>query len=104
MKFAVINLSSSGDSVVVSGVPNRRIRVVSYTLISDAAVTVTWKSGSTEISGPMSLAANGGMAPNSAGLSPAGFVGLFETDFGTDLVIGLSSAVAVGGHISYVLA
>lgn len=104
MKYAAISASSSGNTTMVAAVPERRIRVLSYTVVADSAVVVKWKSGSTDISGDMSLAANGGMSPNSSGLSPAGFVGLFETGIGEGLILNLSSAVAVGGHLTYVLA
>jgi hypothetical protein len=105
MYFVAVNASSSGNNTIVSAITGRKIRVVNYTLISAAAVTVTWKSGSsTNISGPMALAANGGMAPSSSALTPAGMIGVFETSSGESLVLNLGSAIAVGGHLTYILA
>lgn len=104
MKFVIINASASGDSIIIPGILGRKIRVINYTLISAGAVIVTWKSASTAISGPMSIAANGGMAPSSSALTPVGMIGLFETNVGENLVINLNGAIAVGGHLTYILA
>ena len=49
----------------------------------------------------MALATNGGAAPGAGPLAPAGVVGLLETASGEALVLNLSAAVAVGGHITY---
>lgn len=104
MKFVVINASLTGDNTIVAAIVGRKIRVVNYTLISAGAVTVTWKSGATAISGPMPLAANGGMAPSSSVLTPSGLIGVFETNVNESLVLNLGGAVAVGGHLTYILA
>lgn len=105
MKFVVINASLAGDNTIVAAILGRKIRVVNYTLISAGAVTVTWKSGAaTSISGPMPLAANGGMAPSSSVLTPSGLIGVFETNVNEALVLNLGGAVAVGGHLTYILA
>lgn len=104
MKFVVINASLAGDNTIVAAILGRKIRVVNYTLISAGAVTVTWKSGTTAISGPMPLAANGGMAPSSSVLTPSGLIGVFETNANEALVLNLGGAVAVGGHLTYILA
>lgn len=101
MPFATISTSASGDTTLVAAQPGRKIRVVSYTVIAAGAVSVKFKSGSTDITGAMALAANGGAAPSGAGLAPSGFAGLFETASGEALVINLSAAVAVGGHLTY---
>ena len=102
MPFASISTSSSGDTTVVAAQPNRKIRVICYTVVAAGDVSVRFKSGaSTNLTGAMALATNGGAAPSGAGISPSGFVGLFETAVGEALVINLSAAVAVGGHLTY---
>lgn len=101
MPFATISTSASGDTTLVAAQPGRKIRVVSYTVIAAGDVSVKFKSGSTDITGAMPLTTNGGAAPSGSGLAPSGFAGLFETASGEALVINLSAAVAVGGHLTY---
>lgn len=103
MKYAVINASASGSNTIVAAVTNKRIRVLSYTMIAAGDVTVTWRSASTAISGPMALATNGGAAPSAGQATPAGLIGQFETNQGEALNLNLSAAVAVGGHITYIV-
>jgi hypothetical protein len=102
MKYAAISASSSGDNTIVAALDGQKIVLLNYTLIAAGNVGVTWKSGaSTSLSGAMAMAANGGAAPSAGPLTPAGVVGLLETAPGEALVLGLSAAVAVGGHITY---
>jgi hypothetical protein len=105
MKYIPINATSSGDNVVLAGsvYPNMCYMVVSYTLLSDANVTITWKSNSTALSGPMPILASGGIATTSNFLAGAigSPIGLFKTLQGDDdLILNLSGAANVGGHIS----
>ena len=96
-KFVKIDVASSGDNTIVSAVEGKKIRVLQYALVCSDAVTVQWKSsGGTALSGAMSFAANGGI---SCPFSP---VGLFETAIGEGLVLNLSAAVQVSGHLVYV--
>lgn len=99
IKFAVIAAASSGDNTVVAAVTGKRIHVLSYVIVAAAAVSVKWKSGaSVDESGVMALAANGGV------VVPAIAPGQGEwlvTDPGQALVLNLSGAISVGGHISY---
>ena len=78
---------------LVAAVPNRKIEVVSYVMVTSAASTVTWKSGSTAISSGMPLAANGGVSANNS-------EGLLRTSAGEALNL-TNSAGTVNGHISY---
>jgi len=103
MAYSTIETSSSGNTTIVPAVTGRKIRVLNYTLIASGAVSVIWKSGAaTNISGTMALAANGGMAPSCSISSPAGMLGVFETNIGEGLVLNLSAAVQVGGHLVYI--
>lgn len=96
-KFGIISESSSGNNEVVAAVPTKKIRVLSYVLIANAAVNAKWRSAdSADKSGLFYLAANTGA---SSGYSP---VGHFETAAGEALNLNLSGAVAVGGHVTYI--
>lgn len=77
-----------------AAIAGRQFEVLSYAFVCDAASTVTFKSGSTNISGPMSIAANGGVSSDGGGEA------LFTTAVGEALNI-TNSAGNVGGHITY---
>lgn len=96
--YAVINTSASGDTSLVSAVASKVIRVIAYTFVCDGAVAVKFTSGAagTALTGAMSCAANGGATPP---YCPAGH---FQTASNTALVINLSAAVGVRGHLTYI--
>lgn len=103
LQYAKIE-ATSGDNVIVTGsdFPNQRVRVLAYTVLSDADVTIQWKSDSTDISGPMPIAERGGLTCTSNFLAPGGPMALMTTlNVGEDLVLNLGSAATVGGHITY---
>jgi hypothetical protein len=102
LHFAKIE-ATSGDNVIVAGstYPNKQIRVLSYTVLSDADVSLTWKSDTTGLSGAMPIAAKGGITATSNFLAPGGPLGLFQTKSGEDLVLNLSGTANVGGHLTY---
>jgi len=56
-QVATINNVTS-DGTVVAAVPNRQIEVLSYTLSADSTTDITFKSGSTAITGPMATLAS----------------------------------------------
>lgn len=97
--FLSFNASSSGVTNLVALTAGKRIRVLQYTLVAAGAVNVKFQSHTapTDITGLMDLSGNGGV---SCGYCP---VGLFQTIAGEALDINLSGAVAVGGHLVYVL-
>lgn len=96
-KFKVISASSSGDNTLVSGVSNKKIRVLSYVLMANGTVNAKFQSSTGgDITGLLYLVANTGA---SSGFSP---VGHFETVAGEALELNLSGAVAVGGHLTYI--
>lgn len=102
MKFAKIDASSSGSNTIVAAVTGKKIRVLSYVIIAAGAVTAKWQSATTDISGGMALAANGGAAPSVSVLSPGGTFGVLQTEPGEALNLNLSGAVSVGGHLVYI--
>ena len=97
--FTSISAKDAGSNVVVQGSGGLRIRVVKYTLSPGGPVVVTWESSKAgAISGPMPISPEGGGLDS--GYCPAG---LMQTAFGEDLTLNLSSAVSVGGMLTYVL-
>lgn len=99
--FSSVSASSSGDNAVVAADATKKIKILHYTLVADAAVAVKWKSGAgTDLTGAMSFAANGGTSSPAA--SPAAGW-LFETAVNEALNLNLGGAVGVRGHISYFL-
>lgn len=104
MPYAKIDAGTIGDHTVVAAPAAwQKIRVQSYTLIAAGDVSVTSKSGSTEISGTMPLAANGGLAPSAGSSSAIGPDGVLQCAGGEALILNLSAPVAVGGHLRYEL-
>lgn len=97
-KFASIDIAASGDTTEVALVVGKKIRVLAYRFVSAGAVSVRFKSGaSTNLTGAMSTGAAGG--GGGAAFNP---IGHFETASGEALVMNLSAAVQVSGHLCYV--
>lgn len=94
--FASIDTATSGDNTLVAADASNKIKLVSYVLVASGAVSVRWKAGTTNKSGAMALAANGGI---SAVGQPSAH--LLETAVNEALILNLSAAVQVSGHISY---
>lgn len=94
--FATISLTATGD--LVAAVTAKKIRVVSYAIVCSAGLTVNFESGTTDISGPMEIAANGGISFAGGPEAPA-----FETAAGTKLAMTISGTGNVRGHLCYVL-
>lgn len=94
-----IDAASSGDNTIVTVVAGTRIIVTSVVLVAAAAVSVKWKSGSTDLSGAMPFAANGGYALSGNREDPV----LSTAVQDEDLILNLSGAVQVSGHINYIV-
>lgn len=95
---AAINYSTSGDKTVIAAVTGQRIVVTGALVVCGVAVTLTFKSGSTAVTGPMAFAAGGGFGRDAR---PDGY--LFRTDPGEALVLNLSADASVGGCLTYYL-
>ena len=94
--YAAIDCSSSGDNTIVASDATNKIRVLGYVITASAAVNVRWKSGATNKSGLLYLDTKGGVSHHTED-------GCMETVNSADaLILNLSSAVTVGGHIAYV--
>lgn len=102
MKYAAITASASGNTVVITAVAGKKIRILDYLLTTNAAVNVTWKSsGGSSISGILYLGTNAVVTAVGGYQLAGGLFGLFETLPDEGLTINLSGSVAVGGHITY---
>ena len=97
--FLPVDVSAAGDNLVVRGDPAMKIRVFAYFLVPSGVVSVRWKSGLDRVlSGLMNISTGAPLA-SQLGSETAGW--LMETDPGQDLILNLSAAVQVGGHLSY---
>jgi len=103
MKYAVVNVNASGDNTIISAVAGKRIKVLHYAVGCDQNIDIYWKSNSTRITGPIFLAASTSISAGYGASSPAGLVGMFETNTGEALVLNLNGAKTVGGHITYLV-
>lgn len=98
--FAPIDTASAGDNTLVAANAKNKIKVISFFLVSTAALAVRFKSGAANnLTGAMAFAANGGLA------IPAGdtYSHLFETNVNEALVLNLSGATQVSGGLAYKL-
>lgn len=98
-KFQKIVASSSGATTIVAAVTSKKIRVLAWDVVVNAAVNFKWQSHvtPTDLTGLYYNAGQGG------GVARAFIpVGYFETIAGEALDINLSGAVAVGGVLTYV--
>ena len=103
---AVIDVSTSGDNVLVAAVPSFRIVLTSLEFVVASSVTVTWTSGT---SGSGSDAALSGPMPFGGTSAPPGDSktennrGWYSTAIGEALNMNLSGAVQVSGGLTYAL-
>jgi len=97
-KFVAVNVAVSGDNTIVAAVVGKKIRVLSWELISDGTVDARWESGAagTALTGQYPFVVNSGISKS---YSPVGY---FETAVNTLLNLELSGAVGVHGSIVYV--
>jgi len=93
-KYFPIQASSSGVNQIIAGQAGYKIRILNYVIVASGAVNVKWQSGSTDVTGLLYLAANGGVS------APYANDGHFATANGDDLNLNLSGATAVGGHVT----
>lgn len=104
MQSAVINASASGANTIVAGVQGRRIRVYGYVLSFSGQANAKWQdSGGSDLTGLLYGSAAGVQViapavPPIAGSQPGWFT---TTAQGQGLILNLSAAVAVSGHVLY---
>jgi hypothetical protein len=91
---AAVNFSASGDNVVVLGLVGSRIKVLQFFLVFAGATNITYKSGTTPMSGPLSFGSNGAHVLDYMQLP-------LTCNPGDSFVINSSAAVQVGGTVWY---
>jgi hypothetical protein len=85
-----LNFTGSGDQVVVTGQVGTRIAVIQFFFIVSAATVLTFKSGSTALTGPLSFLANGAQVQD--------FIQLpILCNDGDNFVINAANPVTLGG-------
>jgi hypothetical protein len=90
-----VTTASSGDNTLVAAIAGTQVRVVNFSLVAVTANAVQFKSGSTALTGVMSLGATGVLAP---GYDPTGHI---ITAAGEALILNLGSATQVSGWLTY---
>jgi len=93
-----INVAAAGDTVLVSGVAGKQIKVFRFKLVVAAAVVVLIKDGATVLDGPLTFAANEGIILNFTTIDMPPW---YTTSSGNSLIINLGGAVQVGGNLDY---
>lgn len=91
-KFAKISASSSTTTTLVAAVTSAKLRVLQYTLVSNATCTTSFNSSTTGLTGTMIF---------DKGANAGCDYGLFETGVGQPLTVTVGDS-AVGGHLVYV--
>jgi hypothetical protein len=97
VKFAKIDTAASGDTALVAAVAGSKLTVIGFFLTSTSALSITFKSGSTALSGAMAVAALGTLAVAGSPSAP-----LFQAAAGSALNINLSGSTQVSGSIAYI--
>lgn len=96
LQFATIAQGAAGTTELVAAVGGQRIKVVSYVFVMSLAGTAKFRSGaSTDMSGAMDIAINGGVSSVSNVATP-----LMQTVSGEALNI-VTTTGAARGHISF---
>lgn len=89
--WAAVNISSSGDNTILTGVTGQKIRVFKVILSAASSVALTIKDASTAVFGPSTGTAWALDLENSPIILAAG----------DNLVFNLGGAVQVGGAVCY---
>ena len=88
-----IKIDSTSDVTTTAGSTRERILLVGFCLVAGGTVSLTFKTGSTAMTGAMPLIAN-------TGITAALDSGLLCTAAGESLVLGFSGAVQVSGYLT----
>jgi hypothetical protein len=97
MQFAQINVSAVANNLIVPAVAGKKIRLMNYKVSADGFVRMTWKSGTTAISGP------GLDVGDCQPTCSESVLGVMETATNQPLNLALDSVVQVSGHVGYIL-
>jgi hypothetical protein len=94
VKRLPINISASGNIIPI--VAGKKLRIISMWYIAAGAVTTTFLSNATALSGPVPNGANGGA------VLQKNDDGWFETVAGQAFAVTLGSAVNISGSVNYI--
>lgn len=97
VKRAVINVTTAANHTIVTAVTGKKIALRAYALTAAGDVDLTWKSGTTAISGAMDF----GGTDEPRGISHGLGKYPLETTAGEALVLTSTAAVQVSGYITY---
>jgi hypothetical protein len=92
---AIIDESATGDHIIIAGVPGKTIRVFRIFFVLDSNCFVTFLDGSTPLTGPLSMLANGSITLDFTELH------WFITSPGEDFVINTTPDAAFAGRVYY---
>jgi len=98
LRNAVINTASSGDNTLIAAPSDGYIAIDHINILPTTGVTVTFKSGSTAVSGPYPLDTKQAYTIENAMQNEHGVITCAR---GEAFVMNLGSAVQVGGFIRY---
>ena len=99
--YGVIDTATAGANTLVAGVTGKKIQVIQYTLNAVADNTMTFKSATNKLTGPMSLSASEVIISVTAPSTYQTVNALFETNSGESLILTLANATQVSGHYTY---
>ena len=99
VRTGVIAAAATGQNLVLSVPAGQRAIILSYVIVAAGAVTAQWESGTTDLSGVMALAANGGISIAGSREDPV----MKTVAPGDDLFLTLGAVFSVAGHFSYIL-
>lgn len=101
MNRAAISATSSGDNTLIAADTDRKIVVWKFFIVNSHATqdeSLTWKEGSTAVSGAYLLKANGGAQDE-----PCDGTGFVVAPKGSAVILNLSAAGTIKGQIWYTL-
>ena len=95
--MAIIDVTSAGDTVLLAGIPGQQILIYSMFFQCSVTSTITFKSDTTLLSGPMAFVAGGG-----ANMFFDVNIPIFSCGIGESFIMNVSGLLpAVGGGFYY---
>ncbi len=96
VKFATFSENTAATNVIIAAVAAKKLRILSLVVsCGGGANSINWESGTTDISGVMSFADDGGY-------SMAHDMGILQTAVGEAFSLTQTAATVVSGHLTYV--
>lgn len=92
---AKIDCSANGDNTLIALVASKKIKVHRLFLVVSAATNITFKDGTTALTGAMAMSANGGFTLDMQG-DP-----WFTGTAGTDFILNQSGSAQISGRVYY---